>query len=178
MPLTDAVAAAKQIDALFKPLLVQGGFRLKYKITVNGPASPVTGETPAILMDFSGPDSALVLARGGELLRSFEHIIQKSLRLEHEELDKVAVDCGNQRSARAEELAMAARVAAEKVRETGRPYQFGPMNSRERRMLHMALKNETDLRTESQGEGYDRALVVYPKDYKMQAFTPNARRRR
>ena len=46
MPLTDAVAAAKQIDALFKPLLVQGGFRLKYKITVNGPASPVTGTRP------------------------------------------------------------------------------------------------------------------------------------
>jgi spoIIIJ-associated protein len=178
MPITDAVAAAKNIDSLFKRVLAQGGFRLKYRIVVNPPASPVTGEAPAILMDFSGPDSSLMLARGGELLRSFEHIIQKSLRLEHEELDKVAVDCGNQRAARAEELAMAAKVAADKVRETGRPYQFAPMNSRERRMMHMALKSETDLRTESTGEGFDRALVVYPKDYKTPATKPFTRGRR
>lgn len=178
MPLTDPIAAAKQIDSLFTQLIAQGGFRLKYRITVNPPASPLTGEAPAILVDFSGPDSSMVIAHGGELLRSFEHLIQKTLRLEHEEQDKIAVDCGNQRSARAEELALAARVAAEKVRESGVPYRFAPMNSRERRMLHMSLRNETDLRTESAGEGYERALVVYPKDYKSPAFKPRERGRR
>ena len=67
---------------------------------------------------------------------------------------------------RLEELRMAAGVAAEKVRKTGVPYEFSPMSSRERRIVHLALREESDLRTESQGEGARRCLVVYPKDYK------------
>jgi TrmH family RNA methyltransferase len=64
------------------------------------------------------------------------------------------------------ELRMAATVAAEKVRRTGAPYEFTPMSSRERRIVHLALREDTDLRTESEGEGMGRRLVVYPKDYK------------
>jgi spoIIIJ-associated protein len=40
------------------------------------------------------------------------------------------------------------------------------MSSRERRIVHLALRDEADLRTESEGEGMRRCLVVYPKDYK------------
>jgi spoIIIJ-associated protein len=64
---------------------------------------------------------------------------------------------------------MAASVAAEKVRKTGTPYQFAPMSSRERRIVHLALRDEADLHTESEGEGMRRCLMVYPKDYKRAA---------
>jgi spoIIIJ-associated protein len=67
---------------------------------------------------------------------------------------------------RIQELRSAADVAAEKVRKTGTPYHFNPMSSRERRIVHLALRNESDLHTESEGEGPQRRLVVYPKDYK------------
>jgi spoIIIJ-associated protein len=40
------------------------------------------------------------------------------------------------------------------------------MSSRERRIVHLALRDEADLRTESEGEGAERRLVVYPKDYR------------
>ncbi len=40
------------------------------------------------------------------------------------------------------------------------------MSSRERRIVHLALRDEADLHTESEGEGMRRCLVVYPKDYK------------
>jgi spoIIIJ-associated protein len=62
-------------------------------------------------------------------------------------------------------LKLAANVAAEKVRKTNVPYEFAPMNARERRMLHLSLGNTEDLRTESQGEGGRRYVVVYPKNY-------------
>jgi spoIIIJ-associated protein len=39
------------------------------------------------------------------------------------------------------------------------------MSSRERRILHLALRDESDLRTESAGEAGRRSVVVYPKDY-------------
>ncbi|HEX4424036.1 MAG TPA: R3H domain-containing nucleic acid-binding protein [Terriglobales bacterium] len=49
------------------------------------------------------------------------------------------------------------------------PYEFSPMSSRERRIVHLALRDHSDLQTESQGEGSRRCLVVYPKDYKAKA---------
>jgi spoIIIJ-associated protein len=40
------------------------------------------------------------------------------------------------------------------------------MSSRERRIVHLALRDQTDLRTESDGEGFNRCVVLYPADYK------------
>jgi spoIIIJ-associated protein len=124
-------------------------------------------EKPEILVDFAGPDSVLLLDRGGELLRALELIALEMLRLPSGEHEKVCFDCQNRRTMRIQELRTAADVAAEKVRKTGTPYQFSPMSSRERRIVHLALRDEADLRTESEGEGANRCLVVYPKDYKV-----------
>jgi spoIIIJ-associated protein len=168
MPALDNVAAANKINDLLKVILSQGGFRLKYRITVNPPAT--SGEedlwrSPDILVDMAGPDSGLLLERGAELLNSFEHLALKALRLESDDHDKVSFDCRNSKAVRRQELKLAAEVAAEKVRKTSVPYEFAPMNARERRMLHLALGNTEDLRTESQGEGGRRYVVVYPKNY-------------
>jgi spoIIIJ-associated protein len=70
---------------------------------------------------------------------------------------------------------MAATVAAEKVRQTGAPFHFVPMSSRERRIVHLALRDEADLHTESDGEGRDRCVVLYPADYKSAAGKPARR---
>ena len=113
----------------------------------------------------AGPDSGLLLERGAELLNSFEHLALKALRMEADDHDKVSFDCRNSKAVRREELKLAANVAAEKVRKTGVPYEFAPMNSRERRMLHLSLGATDDLRTESAGEGGRRYVVVYPKNY-------------
>jgi spoIIIJ-associated protein len=88
------------------------------------------------------------------------------LRLSGNEHEKVSFDCMNRRSMRIAELRTAADVAAERVRKTATPYDFAPMSSRERRIVHLALRDHADLRTESEGEGMRRCLVVYPKDYK------------
>ncbi len=167
MPIPDKVAAARQIDALLKELLHNGGFRLRYKIVVNPPLPENRDwEHPDILVDFSGPDSDLLLERGGEVLRSFEHVAHKMLRLESEEHEKVSFDCKNFKAMRLEELRLAAGVAAEKVAKTGVPYTFAPMSARERRIVHLALRDNPQLKTESTGEGLRRSVVVYPKDYK------------
>src|SRR5689334_4576641 len=139
MPLDDKIAAAKKIDALLKQILASGGFRLRYRITVDPPLPEERDwERPVILIDLSGPDSDLLLERGGELLRAFETVIQEMLHLAGNEHEKVQFDCMNHRAMRIQELQMAAQVAADRVRKTGAPYQFSPMTSRERRILHLA----------------------------------------
>jgi spoIIIJ-associated protein len=50
------------------------------------------------------------------------------------------------------------------------------MSSRERRIVHLALRDQTDLRTESDGEGFNRCVVLYPADYKPAASSRQARR--
>lgn len=170
MPITDKVAAAKQIGDFLQSVITHGGFRLKYRITVDPPiAEQREWEHPEILVEFAGPDATLLLERGGELLRSLELLASEVLHLQGNEHEKIWFDCRNFRAMRIEELQLAARAAAEKVRRTGAPYRFAPMSSRERRIVHLALREEKDLRTESDGEGGRRSVVVYPGNYKSPA---------
>ena len=179
MPINDKVAAAKQISELLNSIFTAGDFRLRYKITVD----PQVGaerewERPEILVELSGADSPLALENGGELLRAFEHVSLEMLRLAPDEHEKISFDCQNFRTSRLNELRMAAGVAADRVRQTGIPYAFAPMSSRERRILHLAMRNLDDLRTESAGEAAQRHVVVYPKDYKGKPPAPRFGRRR
>jgi spoIIIJ-associated protein len=170
MPIVDKIAAANKINELLRGVVANAGLRLKYRITVDPPLGEERDwERPEILVEFAGPDSSLMLERGAELLRSVELIALEMLRLPGNEHEKISFDCMNHRAMRLQELRMAAGVAAEKVRKTGAPYKFAPMSSRERRIVHLALRDESDLRTESEGEGLRRYVVVYTKDYKSAA---------
>jgi spoIIIJ-associated protein len=170
MPIPDKIAAANKINEFLTSLVTLGGLHLKYRITVDPPLTEEREwERPEILVQLSGPDSTLLLERGGELLRAIELLAIEMLRLPGNEHEKISFDCMNHRAMRLEELRIAAGVAADRVRKTAMPYEFAPMSSRERRIVHLALRDHADLRTESQGEGPHRCLIVYPKDYKQTA---------
>jgi spoIIIJ-associated protein len=176
MPIPDKLAAAKKINEFLQSVVSLGGLRLKYRITVDPPITEHRDwEKPEILVDLAGPDSVLLLDRGGELLRALELLALEMLHLPSGEHEKISFDCQNQRLLRLEELRMAASVAAEKVRKTGTPYYFAPMSSRERRIVHLALRDHADLRTESDGEGLRRCVVLYPADYKPATGKPARR---
>src|SRR3974390_441146 len=178
MPIADKIAAAKKISELLNGIISTGAFRLRYKIMVDPPAADHDVAHPEIKVELSGADSPLVKEGGGELLRAFEHVALEMLRLGPEEHDKVVFDCENFRADRMAELRMSANHAAEKVRQSGVPYAFAPMSSRERRLVHLALREMEDLRTESAGEALQRYVVVYPKDYQGKPPAPAAARRR
>src|SRR5438876_134640 len=178
MPMPDKVASARKIEGLLKSVITNGGLRLKYRITVDPPlAEDRDWERPEILVQLAGPDSPVLLERGAEALRAFEHLAQEMLRLASDQHEKVSFDCNNYRAMRLEELRLAASVAAERVRKTKMPYEFSPMSSRERRVLHLALRDDGDLKTESAGEAGQRHVVVFPKDYVPSRAKLGARRR-
>jgi spoIIIJ-associated protein len=163
MPIADYAVAAQQIASLLKTLTTVGGLRLKYRITAGeGARDPDGLEGREIYIEMSGPDSPLLTQRGGELLYALEHVAAKVVRLEPEEHDRISFDANNFKAIRARELKLSAETAANRVRESGRPFSFAPMSSRERRMLHLALREYEGLETESSGEGMRRFVVVYP----------------
>ncbi len=161
----DLAQAAEKVASLMKLLTTTGGLRLKYRITAGaGAADPDNMERRDIYVEIKGPDSPLLTARGGEVLRSLEHIAAKMLRLEPEDHDRVSFDADGFKARRAQELREMTELAMQRVHESGQPYSFAPMSSRERRMLHLALRDEADFRTESSGEGPRRFVVLYPKN--------------
>ncbi|HEX3892243.1 MAG TPA: R3H domain-containing nucleic acid-binding protein [Terracidiphilus sp.] len=163
MPIADLQEAAQKIAGFLASLNKLGGLRLKYRITAgDGARDPEGLEARQLYVELGGPDVPLVTQHNGELLRAMETIAAQMLRLDQREHDLVSFDAGNFKALRAQELRMAAETAAEKVRKSGVPYAFPPMNSRERRLLHMAFRDMEGVETASSGEGPERFLAVFP----------------
>lgn len=110
---------------------------------------------------FAGEDASVLLARNGEALRAFEYLANRLL--ERQQGGKVTIDCEGFRAIRAEELRLMALTAAEKVKRLGRPYYLSPMSPEERRIVHLTVAEDPELRTESEGFGENRKVVIYPK---------------
>jgi spoIIIJ-associated protein len=136
-------------------------FDLKYEIS-----TPAAGESAEILVTFEGPDRDLLLERQAELLLALEYIAHRWLHLEPRLHDRVRFDCGDYRRLRLEELKLSARVAAQRVRETGQPFRFNPMSARERRIIHLELNGAAGVRTSSEGSGERRQVVIFPSESK------------
>jgi len=121
-------------------------------------------EDPEVLIRFSGEDVDLLLANKGELLLALEHLAMEALRVPAEDHSRICFDANDYRVLRIEELRLSAMAAAENVKRTHKPFHFNPMSSRERRIIHLSLRNETGIRSESTGAGPHRQVVVMPAD--------------
>lgn len=149
------------IDQFLRPLIRQAGFRLDYEAAEGESVNP-DFENPEVVVRFSGADVDLLLANKAELLLALEHMTMEVLRMPSEDHSKISFDAQDYRMLRIEELRLSAGAAAEKVKHTGVPFKFNPMNSRERRVIHLSLRNETEVRSESTGHGGYRQVVIYP----------------
>jgi spoIIIJ-associated protein len=150
-----------RLNQFLRPLLDRAGFELEYDL-VEGESAHPEFESPEVTVKFSGDDVDLLLANKAELLLALEQVAMEALRLSNEDHSRISFDANDYRMLRIEELRLSAAAAAEKVKRTGSPFFFNPMNSRERRVIHLALRNETELRSESAGMGGHRQVVVYP----------------
>jgi len=156
-----AASTGPRIDSFLNTVLEAGGFELNYEIAEAEPAEGDV-ETPDLVVRFSGPDVDLLLSNKAELLLALEHVTMEMLRMPSEDHSRLSFDANDYRALRIEELRLSAMTAAEKVKRTGQPFRFNPMNSRERRVIHMALRGETAVRSESIGAGPGRQVIVYP----------------
>ena len=155
-PLDNSYAA---IEDLARKIVKLAGFRLEVTLRHQQPADE---HSPDTIVDFSGPDAGLLLEAHGELLNAIEYVVLRAVRLEESLFPKISFDCEDYRRMRVEELKLMAQVAADRVRDTGMPFPHGPMNARERRIIHLALNNRPEVRTESEGQGPERKVVIHP----------------
>jgi spoIIIJ-associated protein len=104
----------------------------------------------------------LLIGRRGETLRSLQFMVNLLVSRKVQKWPQVVVDVGNYRQRRQESLEGLARRMAERVRQSGRPLTLEPMGAYERRIVHLALRADPTVYTESSGEGENRKVVIYP----------------
>jgi spoIIIJ-associated protein len=155
----DREAAAEALREFLGKIVKAGGFELRVKVTVA--QGNVEGDAE-VVADIGGKDKEILLARGGEVLKALEHLAFRALNLEPAFHEKIHLDCAGFRALRFEELKMTARVAAERVQSSRQEFRLNPMSSRERRIVHLALKDMAGVRTESVGMGEERQVVILP----------------
>ena len=147
-----------KIEAFLNPLLDAAEFDLDYDIYEVDRADPAIG--PEIAVDFQGEDAFLLTGNRGDVLMALEQLTLEALRIPHEDRYRLIFDVDDFRMLRIEELCMSARKAADEVRRTGRRFSFRPMTSRERRIIHLALRDESGVTTVSEGVPPHRYTVV------------------
>jgi spoIIIJ-associated protein len=104
----------------------------------------------------------LLIGRRGETLRSLQFMVNLLVSRKVQKWPQIVVDVGNYRQRRQESLEGLARRMAERVRQSGRPITLEPMGAYERRIVHLALRSDSTVYTQSAGEGENRKVVIYP----------------
>lgn len=159
-----------KIEAFLKPALKKAGFRLNFEVHEGDVPHPEI-ENPEVVVRFNGPDVDLLLENKAELLLALEQLTMEVLRMPSEDHSLLCFDARDYRLLRMEELRLSALTAADRVKKSHMPFRFSPMTSRERRIIHLALRNEPAVRSESAGMGPNRQVVIYPADMPSQPFT-------
>ncbi|MCU0505274.1 MAG: Jag N-terminal domain-containing protein [Chloroflexi bacterium] len=104
-----------------------------------------------------------LIGRKGERLSALQHLLNLMLSRRMGEWTRVLVDVEDYRGRRERQLRELAAKAAQRVTETGKMVQFEPMPALERRWLHLALRDDPNVVTQSIGEEPDRRVVVLPR---------------
>lgn len=110
-----------------------------------------------------GEDVALLLGHNAELLDALEYIGNRILARKSGDESKVVFDSSGYRARREKELRLMAEKAAERVRTSRISFTFDPMTPNERRIVHLALADDSSVTTESQGNGENRKVTVRPR---------------
>ena len=115
-----------------------------------------------ICLKINGDKEGILIGKHGRTLEALQVLITRMVNKKSKDQVRVVVDIDRYRTRRADSLArMAARIG-ERVKITGKPVTIGPFNAYDRRIIHITLKEDPSLRTESIGEGAIKKITVTP----------------
>lgn len=113
-------------------------------------------------LDISGEDLSLIIGKEGQNLNALEYIVNRILRHRFESHAGVKLEAQGYREKRGKSISLLAQRMAKKAQKTGRAVTLQPLGARERRLVHLTLKNVKGIRTHSIGEGIMRKVVINP----------------
>lgn len=121
-------------------------------------------EPPTVFIDVHGRDLGMLIGRRGENLSQFQYMVNLLVNKQLDTWTRVIVDVEGYRVRREESLIGLANRVARQVAQNGRPISLEPMPANERRVVHMALREDPAVRTESSGEAGNRRVTIQPNN--------------
>lgn len=116
-----------------------------------------------LTLSIEGGNTGILIGRKGQTLDAMQFLTDKIINRRSEARVRVKVDIEGYMETRKANLQQLAYKMAEKAKKTGRPATINQMSAQDRRIVHLALKDDSKVRTQSMGDGYYRRLVIFPK---------------
>ncbi len=119
-------------------------------------------EDDRIILRIETDDAGLLIGKQGATLDALQYLATKMLAKKSRRKVRITIDVEAYRARHNEALAHLAVKYGEKVKKSGRPVTLSPMNPYDRRIVHMALQEDKELKTMSRGEGLYKKVVISP----------------
>lgn len=120
-------------------------------------------EKDQLTLQVKGGNTGILIGRKGQTLDAMQFLTDKIINRQSDSRVRVRVDIEGYMETRKENLENLAYKMADKAKKTGRPATINQMSAQDRRIVHLALKDDNKVRTQSMGDGYYRRLVIFPK---------------
>lgn len=120
-------------------------------------------QSDRLTLTIEGGNAGILIGRKGQTLDAMQFLTDKIINRKSEARVRVRVDIEGYMETRKENLQHLAYKMADKAKKTGRPATINQMSAQDRRIVHLALKDDNKVRTQSMGDGYYRRLVIFPK---------------
>lgn len=130
----------------------------------------------SFVVTLNSEDNASLIGYRGEILDSLQTLAGAVANKNKEVYKRVSINCEGYREKREETLKALAVKLADKAVAKGRKIKLEPMNPFERRIIHSAISDRTDVRTESEGKDPIRYVVIIPANFKKRGFSKDGRR--
>lgn len=104
--------------------------------------------------------NGFLIGSHGETLRSLQFLVSTTLKNRDAEIVRVNIDIADYKAQRADRLIKKLKETFQRVQETGEEIHLEPMNAADRRVVHQAVTDYSDIVTRSEGEGRDRHIVI------------------
>ena len=132
-----------------------------------GAQPPVAGDTETtapIAFDIKGDDLGILIGRRGQTLFCLQYIVRLIMARQRNVWLPISIDVEGYKRRRYEALQALALRMAEQVKVKGVPFTLEPMSAYERRIIHITLADNSDVTTQSIGEGESRKVVILPEE--------------
>ena len=151
----EAELAAQMLDHLLQLMGIEADVSIRDAETPGDGLGMATA-----VLDVEGDDLGILIGRRGETLTALQYLLNLMAGRQFGEHTFFTVDVEGYRRRRERTLTGLARRTADMVKRTGRPSSLEPMPANERRIIHIALSEDRQVMTESEGEGDERAITI------------------
>jgi len=119
-------------------------------------------ESGPLVLQVTGKDLGVLIGRRGETLAALQYITRLIVSRELQRRTDLVVDVEHYKARREQRLQSLALRMAKQATQRGRTINLEPMPAYERRIIHLSLRDRTDVYTESVGEGENRKVTIVP----------------